>query len=271
MPRLSALPALLLAAAATGAVAPVSPRPSTVVVTTSLLESAVREVLPPDANIRVVCLLPPSSCPGHFDLSPRMVPLLRLASLVIRHDYQSALDEKLADMGVKDVSLVAVTAEGSLLDPDVYRRMVEQAASALRARYPGREAEFNTRVARVQARIESLEASMRERAKPWKETPVIASFHQKLLCERLGFEVTEVLKRSEELTPRDWERLLRARAEMVVANLQEGSGGAESLGNRKHLPVAVLSNFPGVPGYGADYYGLMDANLRRLEAAWRKR
>ena len=65
-----------------------------IVVTTSMLECAAREVIPPAQGFDIVRILPPSACPGHFDLSPRVVPLIRSAVIVVRHDYQDMLEKK---------------------------------------------------------------------------------------------------------------------------------------------------------------------------------
>lgn len=72
-----------------------------IVVTTSMLESAASEVLPVSQRIDIVRLLSPSSCPGHFDLSPRIVPTLHSAVMVVRHDYQDVLEQKMESIGVK--------------------------------------------------------------------------------------------------------------------------------------------------------------------------
>jgi len=246
-------------------------RKRTLVVTTSMLECAAREILPESGDIGIFRLLPPSSCPGHFDISPRVIPMLRSAVLVLRHDYQKVLDGKLSDMGAGDISTVAVATEGTPLRPSNYLTLVERIGYELERAFPDIRDSVRVRFSEVGLRVERLSAAVRKTAAPWQGTPVIVAEHQREFCEWLGFETAGVLKRPEDTSPRDVEKLLSTKAEMVIANLQEGVQGALSLGDRMNIPVAVLSNFPGVEGYGKDYYQLVESNVKRLEEAWRKR
>jgi hypothetical protein len=83
--------------------------------------------------------------------------------------------------------------------------------------------------------------------------------------------VSAVFGRPETLTPRELARLMAAPAELVIGNLQSDQPSALALAERRKLPVAVLSNFPGAPGYGATYCDWVESNLKQLEQAWRKR
>jgi len=246
-------------------------RKRTLVVTTSMLECAAREILPESGDIEIFRLLPPSSCPGHFDISPRVIPMLRSAVLVLRHDYQKVLDGKLSDMGAGDISTMAVATEGTPLRPSNYLTLVKRIGAELERAFPDIRETVSRKCSEVEVRVEKLSAAIGKTAAPWRGTPIIVAEHQREFCEWLGFETAGVLKRPEDTSPRDVERLLSVKAEMVVANLQEGVQGAFSLGDRMNIPVAVLSNFPGVEGYGKDYYQLVESNVKRLEEAWRKR
>jgi len=245
--------------------------PSTLVVTTSLLEAAARELLPPGDPVAVASLVPPGTCPGHFDLSPRMVPELRDALVVVRHDFQAGLDEQLGRIGVGDARVVSVQGRGSLLVPGHYLDLVGQIAAEIGRRLPQRQAELDAAVSRVAARLGRLEQEVRGRPSPWAGAPVIASAHQAELCDWLGLEVVARLRRAEDTTPRELEGLLALDPALVVGNLQEGPQAALVLGERLGRPVAVLSNFPGAPGYGATYDDLLRSNLDRLDAAWGSR
>ena len=97
---------------------------------------------------------------------------------------------------------------------------------------------------------------------------MIAAVHVKEFCEWLGFEIAGVIERPEDTTLHDFELLMSVKADMVVANLQEGMNGAISLGDKLGLPVAILSNFPGADDYGENYYQLAEENLKRLHKAW---
>jgi zinc transport system substrate-binding protein len=242
-----------------------------VVVTTAMLECAVREVIPPSEKIEIIRLLPPSACPGHFDLSPRIIPVLRSAVMIIRHDYQGVLDRKLSQMGAEDISLLSIPTTGSPLIPSYYYSLVEQTGLLFAGEFPAisKETAYNTKS--LKDRTDKLAESIQKRSAQWKGKPVIAAVHQKEFCEWLGFEIAGILNRPEDISPRDLEKLVGVKADIIVANLQEGMQGAISLGERMNIPVAILSNFPGADGYGTGYDDLVKQNVRRLEEAWQKR
>jgi ABC-type Zn uptake system ZnuABC Zn-binding protein ZnuA len=242
-----------------------------VVVTTSMLENAVRSVLPARANIAVVRLLPPGSCPGHFDLSPSALPALRAARLVIRHDYQAVLEEKVKALGTLRLEIIAAHTPGSLLIPDNYQILVSEVAGVLSDLAPEHRGQLMAAAQAEKAAHVNLTSEIRRQAQAWAGTPVISSSSQKQFCEWLGLEVVGTLSRPEEISPREYQRLLALRPALIVANLQEGPEAALSLGRRMGVPVAVVSNFPGAEGYGVDYEGLLQANLSRIAEAWEKK
>ena len=249
-----------------------STRPTrSVVVTTSMLECIARELLAGTSGVEVVSLLPPGSCPGHFDLAPGALPAFRAAVLVLRHDFQGALDEKMRALGARGVAVVPVSSHGSLLVPANFRRLAGEVAAELSRSLPALGPAVARNLGALDARATSLEREVLGARLPWRGAPAVASLHQKELAEWLGLRVTGVLGRPEDVSPGELERLVSGDAVIVVGNLQEGPQAALALGARKGVPVAVFSNFPGVEGYGSTYEDLVRANVRRLEAAWASR
>jgi ABC-type Zn uptake system ZnuABC Zn-binding protein ZnuA len=257
--------ALLLAATAGWAA-----RPS-LVVTTSMLEEAVAELGDAAEGVEVVRLLPPGSCPGHFDLSPRSVPDLRSASAILRHDYQGILEEKLSLMGITDATVVVAETSGSPLIPGNYAQLVRRVAEVVARLLPDRRVELERAAARVDRRMQRLEVEIAERRSPWRGARVLAAFQQAQFARFLGLDVVGEIGRSEDTSPRELEALLGLEPTLVVANIQEGVQAATSLAGRLGVPVVVLSNFPDVEGYGTGYEGLIRANLERLDEGWRRR
>lgn len=254
-----------------GTLQPASGQAVSVVVSTSMLETAVREVVPASAPIEVVSILPPSSCPGHFDLSPRVIPLLRTAALVIRHDYQGVLDDKIAQRGGDIRAMYVIPTTGSPLIPENYFRLATEIAVLMVKLVPGMEPEIRGALGEMNKQAERLGAETEPMKEPWRGVPVIASTNAVELCEWLGFTVAGELPRSEDVTPKDFEALMRLDVDMIVGNYQEGTQSAESLGEKMKVPVAVISNFPGLEGFGETYQDLFTANLKQIDGAWRKR
>jgi zinc transport system substrate-binding protein len=241
---------------------------TSIVVTTSMLEEAVRDLGDAADGVNVVRLVPPGSCPGHFDLSPRAVPSLRSANAIVRHDFQGFLESKLLDMGVEDATVLVAEADGSLLVPSNYVALVRRMAGILAELLPERREALTAAAGDVGRRVERLEGLLRSRPAPWRGTPVIASFQQAAFSRWLGLDVVAEIGRPEDLTPRDLEQLLGHRPALVVGNLQEGLQSASTVADRLAVPLVVFSNFPGADGYGDRYDELLSSNLERLDQAW---
>ena len=264
----AALAALAAAApAARAAAASAGPAPTVVVVTTSMLEAATLELRPAIPGLRVVRLVPPAACPGHFDLSPRALEGLREARLVLREEFEGALDGKLAASGVRGARVEAAGVGGSALVPARYAALVAKVAERLGAVYPDRRAALDEAARATRARTEALGAALRREAAPLAGVPAVASQHQKDFLEFLGVKVVATLPRPDDATPRDLERLAAAPARLVVGGVQEGTQAAAAVAERTRAPMATLSAFPGAPGFGAGYDELLRANLAALERA----
>jgi len=242
--------------------------PPSVVVTTSMLQSAAGELLYEGEEPRIVRLLPPGSCPGHFDLSPRLLTTMRSASVVVRHKYQGVLEKKVLNSGADDISIISVNDGDSLLIPGNYINLIKEIGSIIKKKFPNTKKTIITRTAEVETRIKILEEDTLKKAQKYSGTRVISAYHQKDFCKWLGMEVVGVFKRPEELTLHDIEKLMELKAQLVVGNLQEGTQAARAIGERMGLPVIIFSNFPDVPGYGRTYDELLHHNLRNLERAW---
>jgi len=242
---------------------------ASLVVTTSLLEAAARDyaaALP--EGVEIVSLIPPGSCPGHFDLPPRMVPLLRRAKLVVRHDFQQGLDDKMRKIGGGRLPIRAIAAKGSLLIPEHYAAMSAELAEALAEAWPAQAGTIRSRQQAVARDLAALGGSIQGAPRPWRGANVIASQQQRAFCVWLGLDVVAALARPDDVSPRELAELLRSEAVLVVGNLQSDAQAARSLAARKNVPVAVFSNFPAVAENG--YASLLATNLKELESAWRQ-
>lgn len=264
---LMAAPLLLLGSVSIGFAAD----PPSVVVTTSMLEQAVHELGDAAAGVEVVRLIPPGSCPGHFDLSPRTVPSLRSADAIVRHRYQGFLESQIVDLGVEDATVVVADVEGSLLVPINYAGLVREVADILAELLPGRGQHLTHGADEASLRLADLEGEIRDRPAPWRGAPVIASFQHAGFSRWLGLDVVAEIGRPEDVTPRDLESLMQHRPAVVIGNLQEGLQSAATLAKRMSVPLAVFSNFPGAAGYGDGYDELLRSNLERLDEAWANR
>jgi len=245
-----------------------SARPLEVVVTTSMIESAVRDACGDDTELTIKRLIPPGNCPGHFDLKPRMLETVKAADFFIYHDFQRGIEAKVKAVD-PDAEMLVVGVDGSYLVPSNYRKLVRSIKESLKPETAGKRLE---NAEESHGDVADLEDKWKDAAKEhgWVGAPVLAAAMQADFCRWLGFDVVGIVPRSDSSSPRMISKLLNTRAAMVIDNRQTGGSAARMLGRRLKIPVATLSNFPESKGPGA-YEKLADKNLGILEKAWQKR
>lgn len=217
-------------------------------VTTSMIECACRDV-GGDA-FQIVRMLPPGGCPGHFDISPRMIDRLRDAALLFRFDFQGGLDDQLDRLVERGLTIVEIAPGGGLLCPESYVTICRQVCDALSKRWPDRAEVFRKRLDRTERRITKLAEQGRRHI---AETglvgaKVLASEHQKAFCTWLGLDVVGTFPRGELARISEVLDSLTAaqtgHVKLVVGNLQEGTRVSDTLADRLGVPTVVFSNFP---------------------------
>ena len=255
---------LSLAAIAVGGPAGEGKARPAVVVTTSMLECAARDSGGP--GIEVVRLVPPGSCPGHFDAAPADLARIARASLFIRHDYQAYLDAKLTRAGKRPRRAVSVPTRGPQTIPKHYLAACEAVRSALAS--AGVDSASKARLAALRKRVL---AESEKLLKPWrprlKGRVVVASRLQAGFCRWAGLRVAASFDNADQTSLKGLARVVRAgrkaKAEAVVCNLQRGVREGRAISSRLGKPLIVLSNFPAEPR-GSGYLGLLKANVAAL-------
>ncbi|NOZ20971.1 MAG: zinc ABC transporter substrate-binding protein [Planctomycetes bacterium] len=245
-----------------------SPGRPSVVVMTSVLESAVRDVA---GNRIAVCrILPPGSCPGHFDLKPQDFEAIASSPLVFRHDYETHLDRKLKDAGAKAKRIVAVPTPGSQIIPANYAETCRIICQELSTLLPQHAAEFDARLAAIRNHMQTLSQEMQTTLAPLKGRPVLASQHQRGFAEWCGLHVVGTFDTSGGMSLKELGKIIaKAKAQKVVAviaNRQRGTREADALAAKLSVPVVVLSNFPDPEQGQRTLADLIRDNCRKLLA-----
>jgi len=237
-------------------------------VTTSYIECAVRE-LAGDA-LRTVRLLPPGSCPGHFDVTPGMVRELRRCPALLRFDFQTGLDERLSRLVEAGLRIIAVPAGEGLCVPETYAATCRAVCAALCECAPGEADALLRRCQEIEGRMAQLAGELQARvaAAGLAGAPVVASGHQRAFCEALGLRVVATFTGGDEQSVARLAALIEqgeeAGVRLVVANLQEGPQLAEPLAQRLGARPVVFSNFPSMSAEQDTFEELLEANLCAL-------
>jgi zinc transport system substrate-binding protein len=246
---------------------PDDPRP-TVAVTTSYLECALRDIA--GDEFRVASLLPPGSCPGHFDVSPSMLDTLAHAKLMLRFAFQASLDDKLHHFRDNGLTITAITSPEGLCLPSTYAVACRNVCEALAEAHPEGAERYRRRLAEVESRMDALTAEMRSEVerRGLAGARVLSSGHQSHFSRALGLEVVATFTGREAAGFKELERCLDAGRHsdirFVIANLQEGVMLAEPVAHRLGAAMVVFSNFPMMQGDETTFDALVRRNLAAL-------
>lgn len=242
-----------------------------VAVSSSYLEAVVQDLLPGQPVLR---LAEPGMCPGHFDLRPSQIEALRHCRLLLRFDFQAALDAKLAPGAGAGARVAAVTLPGGMGEPASYLAACRQAAAALVERGLLAPAQAEARLRAIGPRVEAEAARLRRlvQAAGLIGCPVVSSVHQEALCRFLGLDVVATFGAADSTSMGALDTAIRAggAARLVIANRPEGRRLADALAERLGAAVVVFDNFPDPERHGGRFDGLLRDNvLRLIEAAGR--
>lgn len=239
--------------------------PVRVVVTTTLLETALRELF--DERVEITRLLPPGSCPGHFDIDPSDARALAGARLVVRHDYQAAMDAAFRAAGVPPEIVLVATSRPSFAIPTAFADLVGELAAAVCERRLGDCAEMDARASAVKERARSVEQITMDRLDRHRGKRVLAASYQRDFCRWAGLDVVAVFHAGTDESAWQFSRAVdmaqSGGAVAVIGNRQWGERHLKAISEACRLPGVMLSNFPERGNKGA-YWEFFEANINAL-------
>ncbi len=237
----------------------------TVVVTTTLIETAVRDLMGP--GIPILRLMPPGSCPGHFDIDPGQVNRLSSAALFIRHDFQAGLDAGVAKSGLGTNRIVSLASRSAFTIPSNYVAVCEELADCLAQTRPDKTVAIESGLAEVKRKAAEAEQALADRARRLRGRKVFCACYQRDFCQWLGLNVASTFQAGTDESA--WQlshaadRARMGGAEAVIGNRQWGPRHLEALTEAAGLPGIMLGNFPESGEAGANWR-LFDANVNAL-------
>jgi len=242
-----------------------------VIVTTTAIESIVSEVA--KDNLQVITLIPPDTCPGHFDLKPSDALKLNSAKLLLGHSFEKeTFLKKIAGLIQKESALriVAVSVEGSWMVPDTYISAIDEITKILKGQFPQQAQDFESNAFRYKEQIKKESEHLKTRARRLRldQVNAVASNMQKDLLVWLGINVVAVYGRQDEISALELQRLIeQARVNdvrVVVDNLQSAGKAGKPIADELGIAHIVLSNFPRVYGGKVSYLGTLKENAQQL-------
>ncbi|MDI6709866.1 MAG: metal ABC transporter substrate-binding protein [Bacillota bacterium] len=227
-------------------------QPKLQVVTTTSLIADVAKAVGGD-RVQVTNIIPPASCPGHFDIKPGDLKALADARLFMLHDWQG---EKFSDglirsAGNPALQKVVLDIQGNWMAPPVQAQAIERITAALEAADPANAAAYRAAAAALADTVQRTGQELKARLEQAevKDIKVLCADMQAGFVKWMGFTVVGVYGRPEDTTPQQMEEMLaKARQEgvtLVIDNLQSGHEAGVGMAKELGAEHVTLSNFPG--------------------------
>lgn len=220
-----------------------------VVATTSMLSTVIQDV--GGYNVKCDVLVPPGSCPGHYDIRPGDIVGILNGGALFWHGYESFIPALLNSLGKKNLKVCKVDVSGDWLIPSVYihaGRVVERMLSNIDPIH-AKQYSRNFDALEIQTQQTGEEVLNEIHSTDAKNIRLLCSNQQAPLLTWMGFDVVGVYGRAEHFTPENLHRLLtiakRNRVSLVVDNLQSGPDSGLQLAHDVGAVHVTLSNFPG--------------------------
>ncbi|MGC8742698.1 MAG: metal ABC transporter solute-binding protein, Zn/Mn family [Verrucomicrobiia bacterium] len=222
--------------------------PPRIAASNSYIESAVIDIL--GKNERILRLAEPGMCPGHFDIQPSQVDMLRRCKLILKFDFQKLVEERILDKNNTNTVIVSIKPGSGLCCPKTYLAVCLQTADALVTNGFVSKQEVESRLKEIALRLQELEKKFDTaiRESGLKDEPVLASAHQKEFCKWLGLNVVGSFTAADITGFQEIENAIDAgklkNVRFIIANKPEGRRLADALADRLKAKVVVFGNFP---------------------------
>jgi len=242
----------------------------TVVTTTSLLETIVKEV--GGDKVEVASLVMPSQCPGTGDLKPRGVEMLAEADLFLWHGWpgEAFVESELFPCADNpDLEPTKIAVEGNSMTPGCQAEAVDKITAALSEVNPANKAYYEENASEIKEFIteKGNEIEGRLDAAGTTEVKVICAQMQIGFVQWAGFDIVDSYV--PDPTAAEIQSVIdtgkTSNVTLVIDNLQSGTDvGATIAAGIPGAKQVILSNFPG--GFeDTDTWGeAIEGNVNRL-------
>lgn len=222
-----------------------------IMATTSLIAEIVAD-LGGDA-VEIATLIPPASCPGHFDIKPNDMKLLADARVFFLHNWQGRTFSNgiIRASGNPALQAAVLEVSGNWMAPPVQVSATERIAAVLAEADPARADAYRSAAALRKDQVQKVGAAQAQRLAQAgvRDIRVLANDMQADFVSWAGFQVVGVFGRGEDMSPREVEDAIRLgrnhNVRLVVDNLQSGKQAGIGIAREIGAAQVTLSNFPG--------------------------
>ncbi|MBO8128380.1 MAG: zinc ABC transporter substrate-binding protein [Peptococcaceae bacterium] len=222
-----------------------------VVTTTSLIADIVKAV--GEDRVEVSNIIPPASCPGHFDAKPSDMQVLANAKLFMLHNWQSEKfsDELINSVGNKELQKVVLDVKGNWMAPPVHMAAIDKITASLIEADPENAEAYNAAAAELKEEVERIGQEQKRRLEEAgvSNVKVLVADMQAGFIKWTGLDIVGTFGRAEDMSPKEMEELINLGREkgvtLVIDNLQSGKEAGIGIAKEIGAKQVTLSNFPG--------------------------
>ena len=219
----------------------------------SLIANIIEDVA--DGKVETRTLIPPGTCPGHYDVKPSDIVALANSKALFIHSWQENFEnitELIEAAENPDLIVTVINITGNWMTPPVQAEAVDRIAQALGEIDPENAAYYEEKAAEraqaILAKGEEVEDVLLGAGV--EEVKVICADMQAGFVGWAGFNITATYGRPEELSVADVEQLVtnarEAGVALVIDNLQSGATAtSEAMAQDIGAIQVTISNFPG--------------------------
>jgi len=220
---------------------------------TSLIANIIQDIAGDKLETRT--LIPPGSCPGHYDVKPSDIEALANSKALFIHNYQENFENitGLVEAAQNpDLIIKVLNVTGNWMVPAVQAEAVDKIAQALGEIDPENgvyyEEKAGERSQAILTKGEEVQDTLL--GADVDKVKVICADMQAGFVGWAGFNITATYGRPEELSPADVEQLvtdaIEAGVALVIDNLQSGATAtSEAMAQDIGAIQVTISNFPG--------------------------
>jgi zinc transport system substrate-binding protein len=222
------------------------------VVTSTSLIASIAERVGGDLA-KVVNIIPPAQCPGHFDVKPGDIQKLADADLFLLHGWQGEKfsQDLIASANNPDLTVVKINVQGNWMTPPAQAQATDQIASALCQVDAGNSSIYQQSATEYKDLVETKgdEIKARIASANLSALNVLCSDQQAGFVAWTGLNVVATYGEPDSLTLQVVAGLVdqgrEANVTLIIDNLQSGERAGEGIAEELGCRRIVLSNFPG--------------------------
>lgn len=222
-------------------------------------------------------VIPPTVCPGHYDIKPEAVADFRDCDGIVAHTFEPFVDKVVSNIDNPDLKVVKIEVIGAWMAPEKQKEAVNKVLAEVKKLDPDNSAYYEKNTADYINKIDQVSLEMQQLFKEHETSKgkVICQQYQQGLMEWMGFEVIGTYERPDSLTPEKIKELIDTgnadNAALVVDQLQVGPEAGKEIAESIGAENITVSFYPGGLSDQVDYFAELEANVELVLNTWDKK